>query len=386
MSLSIFDAARETPDRVAIIDGDRPYTYRELAALADRAPRTNVVVGAATLDAIVHALSLLARKERIVFVHPRWVEAERERILEGAARVIAEPRSEGAAVFFTSGTTGTPKPVVHTADLIERICRLFLDRIGIAGDERWWLALPIAHVAGFAVVMRALISRRTIILGARGLEQATIASLVPTMLHRLLERDDALAAPHLRLILLGGAPATPALLERAASRGLKVTTTYGLTETFGGVVLDGRPLEGVGLRLRETIEVNTGGGWIDTGDFGELDADGELRVLSRRTDRIITGGENVDPIEVEGALEECGEIQRAAVFGAPDETWGEVVCAAIVPRRGRTIDRGVLDTHLAKTLAPFKRPRRWLTLAELPETPGGKVDRAALKLWVDTEG
>jgi o-succinylbenzoate---CoA ligase len=414
-ALSIKAAAREVPDRIALIDGEVAYSYRALAELVENAASQEAVIGAPALDAIVQSLARLERDEPLVLLHPRWVERERKEILSALASPLALGRDgapspmtqlelprdgdsglipRGAIIFFTSGTTGKPKGVVHTKRSIEASCRAVLKRLAINPDARWLCALPIAHVAGFAVVMRALISRSTLILGTeRDLEQATIASLVPTMLHRLL--DTPLTAT--TTILLGGAAANTSLIDRAKARGLRVITTYGLTETFGGIALDGVPLEGVDLRIskNQTIEVRgpmLAAGYLDcpfdqdayfdTKDVGAFKGH-RLEIYARRSELIITGGENVYPTEVEAALESSELVARACVFGVPDDRWGEIICAAIVPAKidpakispAASFDRAALDRHLAGVLAPFKRPRRLAIVRALPETSQGKLDR-----------
>lgn len=119
-------------------------------------------------------------------------------------------------------------------------------------------------------------------------------------------------------------------------------------------------------------------GFFDTGDLGELDEEGQLHVHARRTDLIVTGGENVYPVEVEQALERLPGVRRAAVFGVPDDRWGQLVAAAIEPDPAAPPDlQGLVDV-LSTTLAPHKRPRRWALVGALPLTPSGKLSRAGL--------
>ncbi len=296
--------------------------------------------------------------------------------------------------------------------------------LGWQPDDRWLLRLPVAHVGGLSVVTRCLLARCAVVLSTEsdpaalldtiGRQRVTILSLVPTLLARLLDLEPHRPAPpHVRAVLLGGAAASPALLARAADRGWPVLTTYGLTETCSqattqplgtvnrGELGAGPPLRGMEVRIGDDGEVHvrgpslltgyfpTGahpepfleGGWLPTGDFGRLDADGNLHVVGRRADRIVTGGENVDPLEVEQALEAEPGISRACVFGTPDEEWGEVVCAAVVLTDGGHRPGVVAREAVAAAsvrLAAFKRPRRIVALDSLPLTRSGKVDRAAV--------
>jgi len=264
--------------------------------------------------------------------------------------------------------------------------------------------LPLAHVGGLSVLVRCLLARRPFVLGrpdrvaediAR--HHATIVSLVPTQLARLLDARWT-PPPWLRIVLLGGAAAPASLLAHAAAAGVPVVTTYGLTEACSQVATQipgasgagcGPPLPGVRVRIvDERIEIDgptlfsgylgeppRAAGWFATGDFGRLDAAGNLHVLGRRTDLIVTGGENVYPAEVEAYLDARGVA--ACVFGMPDETWGEIVCAATT---------GVVVAATLADLAPWKRPRRWARVRELPLTPGGKPDRAAARALAERVG
>jgi O-succinylbenzoic acid--CoA ligase len=205
---------------------------------------------------------------------------------------------------------------------------------------------------------------------------------------------------------VGGAPADPALLERAADRGVPVLTTYGLTEACSQVTTQrygtvnrgesgaGAPLEGVELRLMDG-EIQLRGpmllsgyvdpegtrsgldpeGWLSTNDEGNLDAAGRLHVHGRLDRLIVTGGENVDPLEVEAALVGIGPIREAVVFGVEDPKWGQIVAAALVVEEELGLDS--LRERLEKRLAPHKRPRLVSFLDALPVTPAGKPDRAA---------
>jgi O-succinylbenzoic acid--CoA ligase len=259
--------------------------------------------------------------------------------------------------------------------------------------------MPLAHVGGLSILTRCLLARTCVVLEPRfdaatlparlDDEKITLLSLVPTMLARLLDEHPTWTPPpRLRAILLGGAGTPARLLARARERGLPVHTTYGLTEACSQVVTGGRALHGVELRISadERIQVRgpmlmTGylgepplppGAWLDTGDLGELDGDGVLRVHARRTDLIVTGGENVYPAEVEDALAALPGIHAACVFGIPDETWGQLVAALLVGERTPG-----LAAAIAARLAPHKRPRRIAFVDALPVTPAGKPDRAS---------
>jgi len=238
-------------------------------------------------------------------------------------------------------------------------------------------------------------------------ERVTLASLVPTMLARVLDAHPRWTPPaHLRAVLVGGAAAPAPLLERAAARGVPVVVTYGLTETCSMVAntpyaerhaaaacAAGRPLPGVELRVVDgRIEVRgpmrmagywgepplAAEAWLDTGDLGAIDAQGFLHLHARRGDLIVTGGENVYPAEVERELERCPGVVQAAVFGLPDEIWGQTVAAALLVDRERPPRDDELRAWIRTRLAPHKRPRRLCRVDRLPQTPAGKPDRGAL--------
>jgi O-succinylbenzoic acid--CoA ligase len=208
-------------------------------------------------------------------------------------------------------------------------------------------------------------------------------------------------------LLVGGAAAPPLLLAQAAARRLPIVVTYGCTETCSQIVATayahryesaawtaGRPLPTAQIRVDDGRILVRGpmlmagylgepplapDAWFDTGDIGELDAGGALQVHARRADLIVSGGENVYPAEVEAALESCPGIRTAAVFGIDDPVWGQVVAALLVTEPGAagTVELSLRE-HLARRLAPHKRPRRIAFVPALPLTPAGKLDRAAL--------
>ncbi len=225
-------------------------------------------------------------------------------------------------------------------------------------------------------------------------------SLVPTMLGRLLDAGVDLA--RFRTLLLGGAPAPAALLARARAAGARVVTTYGMTETAGGCVYDGLPLDGVEatadadgrLRLRGPVlargyataagveplplEPDPGGAWFVTGDLGRVDADGRVEVRGRADDVILTGGQNVVAGRVAALVAVHPGVAEAAVVGRPDPDWGERVVAVVVPR-GTPPDLAALRAFLRDRAAPHELPRELVVTAALPLLPNGKVDRLALR-------
>lgn len=319
------------------------------------------------------------------------------------------------AILHTSGTTGRAKGAILSRDAFVAAARASHATLPLGPRDRWLLCMPIAHVGGLSIVVRCLIARAAVVIAgpfdvervraSMGRDRPTLVSLVPTMLARLLDAGWR-GHDELRAVLLGGAACPDRVLERAIEAGLPIRTTYGLTEACSQVTTSrvdvraidegaGEPLPGIEVRIDDgTIRVRGASmlsgwfppgahpapldaeGWYDTGDLGRFDARGRLHVLARRTDLIVTGGENVYPAEVEAALERVPGVRAACVFGVPDDTWGQLVAAAIVVGDDADDDRAVVTTAAA-TLARFKLPRRIARVEGLVVAASGKLDRRA---------
>jgi o-succinylbenzoate---CoA ligase len=330
----------------------------------------------------------------------------------GEPAIEGDPGEGAAVVLATSGSTGTAKHVVLSAAALQASARATAERLG--GPARWLLALPAQHVAGVQVVVRSLLAGAPPVVqdlraGFRpdGFAAATrelgsdrrCTSLVPTQLGRILDAGGA-ALDALRgysAVLVGGAALPPQLHERAVAAGVAVVTTYGMSETAGGCVYDGVPLDGVRVELEEDGRIRLGGptladgyldepeltaaafagGWFRTGDLGRWRS-GRLEVLGRADDMIISGGENVAPAAVERVLTAQDGVRAACVVGVPDAEWGQVVAAALE-----------LDGELAPALADRLRaavraalgraavPRILRAVPRIPLRGIGKPDRAA---------
>jgi O-succinylbenzoic acid--CoA ligase len=422
-ALSIAAAARAAGGAPALRVDERSWTFAELAAAV--APRAAELArerdpwpltGSNSLDTLLTLYALLEVGRPALLLHPKLTPHERSAELAATAAAARTLPADAAAIIYTSGTTGRARGAVLTREALLASAAASAANLGWADDDCWLLAMPLARVGGLSIVTRCLAARRAVALAgafdAQALprqivqHRATLLSLVPTMLVQLFDAHPHWRAPdHLRAVLVGGAPASPRLLARAAERGVPVVLTYGCTETCSQVVATpyaarhapasvgaGRPLPGVQLRIEHSRILVRGpmrmagylgeaplaaDAWFDTGDLGTLDASGALHLHARRSDLIVSGGENVYPAEVEHVLEACPGVHAAAVFGLADETWGEVVAAALVTGPQPPPDR-VLVEHLAARLAPHKRPRRIGVVPELPLTPAGKLDRAAL--------
>jgi O-succinylbenzoic acid--CoA ligase len=240
--------------------------------------------------------------------------------------------------------------------------------LDIRDDDRWLVPLPLHHVGGLMVLLRSVIYATTAVIAQHDPE-ATLASMVPTQLVRGLDAG----MPRLRAILLGGGPVPPQL------RRPGVLETYGMTETTSSATIDGRPLPGVDVRIADDGEILVsgpivaGGGTLATGDLGRME-DGRLIVVGRKSELIITGGENVAPAEVEAVLTAHPDVSDAAVVGRPDPEWGEAVVALVVG----DADPDALRAHCRERLAPFKVPKRFERVRELPRSPSGKLLRREL--------
>ena len=371
---------RADPDRVAVETPDGALTYRELIAAARAAEPSGPLPAEPTLEFVVGLHARLLRGRPVLPVDPRL----------NADEVAAQGSANAAIVVHTSGTTGRPRAIGLNLSNVEASATASVKRLGLTADTRWLCPLPLSHVGGLMVLLRAAMHGFTAILG--GMERlpgATIASLVPTQLSRLLDGGHA-GGPQ---IILGGAGAPKALLERAAAAGVPVRTTYGLTQTCSMVTLSepgdsdssGAPLPGVQIEIAPDGEIHVrggmvaGGGQLATGDLGRLTEDGRLLVTGRKADIIVTGGENVAPAEVEAVLLEHPQIEDAAVFGRTDPEWGEAVTARVLPRPGEQPDPEELRAFCRARLAGFKVPKSFEISPEpLPRTASGKLRRGEL--------
>ncbi len=324
------------------------------------------------------------------------------------------------AIVYTSGSSGAPKGAILSRAAFLASARASAQNLGWYEEDRWVLPGPAAHVGGLSVVTRCLIARACLVL-TRGPKfssvdavcdaitrhRATLVSLPPPLLDAILKREPPWTfPPHLRGVLMGSMAASPDLLARARARNAPVAVTYGFTEACSQVATQklgtppgveqgcGHPVPGTEIRIVDgEVQVRgptlltdyfppgrcarpvTEDGWFRTGDLGDFDDVGRLHLRGRKTDRLITGGENVDPLEVEHALECAPGIAGALVFGIPDDVWGQCIAAALVAPEPPTDD--ALASYLAERLADFKRPRYIVYVSELPATVGGKPDRRA---------
>ncbi len=324
-----------------------------------------------------------------------------------------DPADPTALVVTTSGSTGTAKGALLSAGALRASAAATDERLG--GPGRWLLALPPWHVAGLQVLLRSLRGELPVVLPAGPFRPEVFiatartlpagrkyVSLVPTQLHRILQDPRATEVlAGFDAVLVGGAATAPAVLAAARSAGVTAVTTYGMTETCGGCVYDGRPLDGVSVGL-EFVDAVPGGpgrvvlsgpvvargyrgrprdaafavpGSFVTGDLGTW-SDDRLQVLGRVDDVIVTGGLKVAPQQVEAVIVALPGVAAAVVVGVPDEQWGEVVTAVVVPTDPDFDPEAI---RRLSSLAPHQRPRRIELVRAIPERGPGKPDRRAIR-------
>jgi O-succinylbenzoic acid--CoA ligase len=388
--------SRVDPKRPFLRTVERVWTYGE----TDDEVRSRVTSEVVILRPVLDADSVFACLAGIsgggtVLVGPGWDEPA-EVDLAGASLVV-----------FTSGATGAPKGVRLTADNLEAASVASIGHLGHDESDTWLLAMPLSHVGGLSILIRSAFAGGSVRLlpgfdpesfAAAMREDVTMVSVVPTMLQRIL---DSHPGPYqgLRSVLLGGGPIPAGLLERASQATLPALPTYGMTETFGQVATlrpgspparRAHPLPGIQLRIGSDRLIAVRGRqvspgylgepdrtdpWFVTGDLGELDSDGALRVLGRADTVIVTGGENVDPARVEATLREHTAIDDALLVGLPDDHWGSVVACLYVGE----VSAGEAGLWLGQRLPVFMVPKRWLAVDRIPTTALGKPDRSAAR-------
>jgi O-succinylbenzoic acid--CoA ligase len=332
---------------------------------------------------------------------------------EGEATVRSAPPGispgvapDTAVIITTSGSTGEPKGVELSAAALSHSARATLARVGARPGDRWLLCLPPSHVAGLQVLVRSLISGTERAVAPSATARALAASgcahvsVVPTQLVRLLdEPGGATALAGFSSVLVGGAAAGAAVLDRARAAGVNAVTTYGMSETCGGCVYDGVPLDGVlvrsdgegRLRISGPVLLNryfgrpglTAASLVDgefvTSDLGRVE-DGRVVIRGRADDVINTGGHKVIPAEVAAALSSCPGVREVVVVGRPDPEWGERVTAVVVPADpADPPGLELLRIHVRGTLPRYASPSEVVLTETIPVLPSGKPDLAALK-------
>lgn len=334
------------------------------------------------------------------------------------------------SIVFTSGTTGKPKGVMLTYENHLWSANGSAYRLGLDVGERWLSCLPLYHVGGQAVIFRSCLYGTAVVLHAKydtaaisnslDNDKITLVSLVPTMVYRLLAYRQGKPWPQsLRHLLLGGAASTPDLVARCQTHNIPLSPTYGLTEADSQVATMtpekpfakpgcvGKPLMFTSVRIvgedgatqpagvygevavkgptvmagyfknREATAKTIVNGELRTGDIGYLDADGDLWLVQRRSDIIVSGGENVYPAEVEQVLREHEQVTAVSVAGLSHPEWGQQVAALVVQTGGLTAT-GLLR-FARQRLAGYKLPRHIIFVKSLPQTASGKIHRQGVR-------
>lgn len=431
--------AQTCPDRTALVADGGTTSFAELEAEATWVARRLAAQGVRR-DATV-ALTMPAGRELVVLIHalmklgaavmplnPRLTEGERQGVLkaERPAVELADPgeltqteadlpllgehdMDDVHCRILTGGSSGAPRAVglTYGNHLWSAVGSAF--NIGVQPDDCWLCCLPLSYISGLSIVMRSVVYGTAVGLQdgfdvdrvAETFERgdASVASLVSTMLIRLLDAQADLSGP--RAILVGGGPVPADVLEEAVGRGASVVQTYGLTEACSQVTTlgpgdgarkigsAGRPLLTTHLRIEDgeilvqgpTVAPGCadGDGWLHTGDLGRIDAEGFLYVEDRMDDLIVTGGENVVPAEVEQVLLRHPQVADAAVVGREDPEWQQAVTAVVVLHDDAELPTEELRRHCADQLAGYKVPKRIEIASALPRAPSGKLLRRALR-------
>lgn len=317
-----------------------------------------------------------------------------ERLLAGGSPLVLGPTpdhlpDEVALGVYTSGSTGKPKLVGLTAANLIASADASLHRLGAPTGSTWSVKLPLHHVAGIQVLIRAIRNHGEIVA-----DNADYTSIVPTQLVQALAGSALLAElQHAKAVLVGGGRIDASLLVKAKGAGINVVTTYGMSETAGGCVYDGTALDGVTcevvdgrIRIRGPVvalgylndqkatEEHFVDGWFITNDRGEL-RNGKLTVLGRLDDVIVSGGENISLVEVEERLLSHPAITDVICVGIEDAEWGERLVAAVTT----SSDVSLQELREFMSDQRFAAPRDIRVLSSLPRTELGKPNRDAVR-------
>lgn len=391
-----------------------------------------------TVEAIVLLRALMRIGAAACMINPRWPQNEVGRAVSaaGCTRLIdrftldgADTKAEQAktdlsqpaTVIFTSGSTGDPKSALHSVDNHRQSALAGNANIPLQPGDRWLLSLPLHHVGGIGILFRCAAAGAAAAVPdpemplPRALEilRPTHLSLVPTQLHRLLdEQDAARMLASVKAILMGGAPMPPSLVRRAFDLGVPIHTSYGLTETssqitatrpgddLDALMTSGAPLTPGTVSISDDGEILVRGktlflgylqnktlrrpldsdGWFATGDLGRFDANGRLIVTGRRDNMFISGGENVQPEEVERRLCDLPGVQHALVVPVHDDEYGEVGAAFVKMDDTTPPNPAALAAQLREQLPAYKIPKYFRPWSpNLPDSASKSSRRLAAK-------
>jgi o-succinylbenzoate---CoA ligase len=333
----------------------------------------------------------------IFLADPRWSQSEQQQFSDLIARGIP---TAGQIMIPTGGTSGQLKLAIHSPATLSAAVQGFQQFYGVAAINSHCL-LPLHHVSGLMQLWRSIITNGHFTTNNTSPVSGSFISLVPTQLQRYLPAQAAWLQSF-QTIIMGGAPAPPSLLAAARRKCIPLSPSYGATETaamvaalppadfLAGAIGCGQPLPHVQIQIRPGGQIgvkspslmlgyyphrrNQAVPWL-TDDLGEFDQQGNLQILGRESQKIISGGEKIFPDQVESAIWATGLVQDVCVFGIPDLDWGERVVACYVSRE----DLATLELAVADRLSNFKRPKTWVSLTEIPRNSQGKIDRQQLR-------
>ena len=395
------------PDAPFLVTREQGLTYGEVEqlvagrarVLGDRSGAQVVVRTEINVESVVEVLAATRCGATAVLIPATLPEDLAATQIAG----VAQEARPSQSILFTSGSSGAPKGVRLTASNWAAAAAVSIARLEHGPDSLWLCPLPIHHVGGLSIVYRSMAAGGSVVLApgpadlVAWIGRVHFASLVPTQLYRALEsRTDRLA--NKPVVLVGGARCEPQLLDSADAAGMTALPTYGMTETTSQVATARVgdplrrliPLDGVQVRIGNDHRIQVRGStvspgyvgeperspadWFTTSDLGSVEPDGALLVTGRADRVIITGGEKVDPAEVESELESLSDVVEAAVVALPDREWGEVLAAAYVG----TLPPENVRAHLSSRLPAHAIPKRWLQVGALPKTALGKIDTAGV--------
>jgi o-succinylbenzoate---CoA ligase len=412
-------AAAEKPLAVAVNN----LKYGDLLREAQRAARQLSALGVVAGERV--ALTLVPGEQFAIYLHAIWLlgavavpidpstppdqvavrTAELAVTVSGVLDGHEDPAVQlatshdldaAAVVIYSSGSSGAAKAIELSFGNFWWSAAGSAVALGLDPTERWLCCLPLSHVGGLSILVRAAIYGTGVIVHERfelgavlsqlsDPDGPTLVSLVPTTLQRLLD-SGLREPPRLRWVLLGGGPISEQLLERAEGASVAVAASYGMSEACSQIVTRGAPLFCTRVALSESDEILVRGPTVarqcqpilSTGDLGRWDAAGELELVGRSSDLIISGGENVAPEAVEAVLAQHPAVADVAVVGRKDAEWGEVVTAIVVIEDGEVASAGQLIDFCQPLLSPFQRPKRIEFRESLGRSSAGKLRRKEL--------
>lgn len=418
------------PDAAALILPDETLSYRQLLdrshALAQRQECKQGAVLALPAESMAEvALSAHAASQlgcAIFPLNPALSPQRREVLLQ----VTGDPVADDIELLIaTSGTQGEPKAVMLSGANLRAGVLASRSRLPLQAGDVWLVCLPLYHIGGMAILYRCAEAGAAVVLhegfnpqrvwGDLEKYHVTYTSLVPAMLARLLDIYHGPPPSALRVALIGGGPLSAALAQRAIAAGWPLCASYGMSETGSQVATlcgmsqgwmpgqvgsplpgfevevvgaDGLPTSGIGrIRIRGAAVMagyanpqrkpglGLDQGWFTSGDLGSLDAHGNLTVLGRYDDMLVSGGSNIHPQQVEEILKRCEGVTDAALTSVEDEVWGDFLVAAVVAN----VTDEVLEEWCRNELTGTARPRHFVRFATLPRNALGKLDRQALR-------